>query len=49
VRSGRPDQPPVRHPAELGLTDQERSLLGQLESQPFSVDELIVRAGLTAS
>jgi DNA processing protein len=44
-----PDEPPVRHPAELALTDQERSLLGQLESQPSGVDELIVRTGLTAS
>jgi DNA processing protein len=44
-----PDEPPVRHPAELVLTDQERSLLGQLESQPSGVDELITRTGLTAS
>jgi DNA processing protein len=44
-----PDGPPVRHPAELALTDQERSLLGQLESQPSGVDELIVRNGLTAA
>jgi len=44
-----PDEPPVRHPAELALTDQERSLLGQLESQLSGVDELIVRTGLTAS
>ena len=43
------DETPVRHPAELALTDQERSLLGQLESQPSGVDELIVRTGLTAS
>jgi DNA processing protein len=44
-----PDEPSVRHPAELALTDQERSLLGQLESQPSGVDELILRTGLTAS
>ena len=44
-----PDETPVRHPAELALSDQERSLLGQLESQPSGVDELIVRTGLTAS
>jgi DNA processing protein len=44
-----PDEPPVRHPAELGLSDQERSLLGQLHHQPSGVDELIVRTGLTAS
>jgi DNA processing protein len=43
------DAPPVRHPAELALTDQERSLLGQLQSQPSGVDELITRTGLTAS
>jgi DNA processing protein len=42
-------EPPVRHPAELALTDQERSLLGQLESRPSGVDELITRTGLTAS
>ena len=29
-----PDETPVRHPAELALTDQERSLLGQLDNQP---------------
>ncbi len=44
-----PDEPAVRHPAELALSDQERSLLGQLESAPSGVDELIVRTGLTAS
>jgi DNA processing protein len=44
-----PDEPSVRFPAELTLSDQERSLLGQLESQPSGVDELIVRTGLTAS
>jgi DNA processing protein len=33
------DEPPVRHPAELAFTDQERSLLAQLESQPSGVDE----------
>ncbi len=44
-----PDETPVRHPAELCLSDQERSLLGQLESQPSGVDELIARTGLTAS
>jgi DNA processing protein len=42
------DEPPVRHPAELALSDQERSLLGQLQSQPCGVDELITRTGLTA-
>jgi DNA processing protein len=44
-----PDEPPVRHPAELALSDQERSLLGQFFSRPCDVDELIPRAGLTAS
>jgi DNA processing protein len=44
-----PDEPTVRHPAELALSDQERSLLGQLESRPSGVDELITRTGLTAS
>ena len=29
-----PDEPPVRHPAELALTDPERSLLGQLDDTP---------------
>jgi DNA processing protein len=44
-----PNEPPVRHPAELALTDQERSLLGQLDDRPTGVDELIVRTGLVAS
>jgi DNA processing protein len=42
-----PDDPPVRHPAELALTDQERSLLGHLESQPTGVDERIARTART--
>ena len=44
-----PDEPPVRHPAELALSDQERPLLGQLDNHPSGVNELIVRTGLTAS
>jgi DNA processing protein len=44
-----PDEPPVRHPAELTLSDHERSLLGQLANTPVGVDELITRTGLTAS
>src|SRR5271166_732379 len=40
-----PDEPPVRHPAELALTDQERSLLGHLENHPVGVDETILRTG----
>jgi len=44
-----PDETPVRHPAELCLSDQERSLLGQLDNHPVGVDELITRTSLTAS
>jgi DNA processing protein len=44
-----PDEVPVRHPAELALSDQERSLLGQLDDRPTGVDELILRTGLVAS
>jgi DNA processing protein len=44
-----PDETPVRHPAELALSDQERSLLGQLDDRPTGVDELIGRTGLIAS
>ncbi len=44
-----PEEPTVRHPAELALSDQERSLLGHLDSQPAGVDELIARTGLAAS
>jgi DNA processing protein len=43
------DEPPGCHPAELAVTNQERSPSGQLQSQPRGVDELIVRTGLTAS
>jgi DNA processing protein len=43
-----PGEPPVRHPAELALTDQERSLLGQLDDNPTGVDELISRTNMTA-
>src|SRR5208282_2084187 len=50
IRDGaRPDETPVRHPAELCLSDQERSLLGQLDNHPVGVDELITRTSLTAS
>nr|WP_303652815.1 DNA-processing protein DprA [Paludisphaera mucosa] len=44
-----PDEPAVRHPAELVLTDQERSLLGHLDDSPNGVDVLIGLTGLTAS
>ena len=43
------DEPPVRHPAELALNDQERSLLGQLDNHPKGVDDLITLTGLIAS
>jgi DNA processing protein len=39
---------PVRRPAELALSDQERSLLGQLSDRPVSIDELISGTRLTA-
>lgn len=44
-----PESPAVRHPAELTLSDLERSLLGKLDDRPTAVDELIARTGLTAS
>jgi DNA processing protein len=44
-----PDETPVRHPAELALSDLERSLLGRLDDRPTGVDELIARTGLVAS
>jgi DNA processing protein len=44
-----PEQPPVRHPAELALSDSERSLLGQLDDQSTGVDDLITRTGMTAA
>src|SRR5262249_47427494 len=44
-----PDERAVRHPAELALSDQERTLLGHLTDRPSSVDELIVSTGLTAA
>jgi DNA processing protein len=44
-----PDEPPVRHPAELTLTDAERSLLGRLDDTPIGVDDLIASTGLTAA
>lgn len=48
VRRG-PEEPAVRHPAELSLSDLERSLLGLLDDHPLAVDELIGRTGMTAS
>lgn len=44
-----PDEPPVRHPAELTLSDPERSLLGRLDDTPIGVDDLIASTGLTAA
>lgn len=51
VREVRPaaDEVPVRHPAELALSERERSLLGEVGDQPVTVDELIARTGLAAS
>jgi DNA processing protein len=44
-----PEEPPVRHPAELALSDSERSLLGRLDDSPTAVDDLIARTGMTAA
>jgi DNA processing protein len=44
-----PGEPPVRHPAELALSESERSLLGKLDNLPAGVDDLIASTGLTAS
>lgn len=51
VREVKPgdDEVPVRHPAELTLSANERGLLGELGDQPVSVDELIARTGMVAS
>jgi DNA processing protein len=44
-----PEETPVRRPAELTLSDLERSLLGRLGNDPRAVDELIAETRLTAS
>jgi len=44
-----PEEPTIRHPAELSLTDQERNLLGRLDNDGVAIDALIVATGLTAS
>ena len=44
-----PDAPEVRHPAELKLSEQERSILAMIDPGPVTIDELIVRTRLTAS
>lgn len=51
VREVKPseDAVPVRHPAELALSANERGLLGQLGDEPVSVDLLITRTGMNAS
>lgn len=48
IRAG-PGEPAVRHPAELSLSDQERSLLNRLDDHPVAVDALILASGLTPS
>ena len=45
----RPDEPAIRHPGELSLSDQERALLGRLDDRGVAVDDLILASGLTAS
>jgi DNA processing protein len=49
VQPRRPEEPTIRHPAELSLSDQERTLLGRLSDEGTAVDDLIVATGLTAS
>ena len=49
VQAAEPEAPAVRHPAELTLSDHERSLLGHLGDLPRGVDELIGRTGLAPS
>lgn len=44
-----PEEPTVRHPAELVLNDQERRILGLMEDRGVSLDELIQKSGLGAS
>ena len=43
-----PEEPPIRHPAELALSYSNRSLLGRLDDQRTAVDDLITRSGMTA-
>jgi DNA processing protein len=44
-----PEAVPVRHPAELSLGEQERTVLGHLDDLPRGVDDLVARTGLAAS
>lgn len=43
------ESPVIRHPAELALSDHERSVLGHLDDLPKGIDELISRTGLAPS
>jgi DNA processing protein len=52
VRDLRPSaagEPPARRPAELALSDLERTILGRLCDTPAGVDQLISETGLTAA
>jgi DNA processing protein len=42
-----PEETPVRHPAELTLSQHERTLLGRLSDDPIPLDDLIAATGLT--
>ncbi len=44
-----PDEPAVRRPAELALSEQERKVLGLLGDQPIPIDQVIAQTGLVAS
>lgn len=44
-----PEAAPIRRPAELMLTDDDRALLGQLDGTPRGIDELIALTGLSVS
>src|SRR5262249_14333064 len=44
-----PDEPPVRHPAELSLSDVQRYLVGRLYDTPTGVDDLIASTRLLAA
>jgi DNA processing protein len=44
-----PAEPRVRNPAELAISESERSLLGFLDDRPTGVDDLIARWGLTGA
>lgn len=45
----KPEEPTIRHPAELSLSDRERSLLGRLDDHGVAIDDLIAATGMTAS